>query len=343
MREDADVTELLERARAGDGKAFGELVEPYRRELHVHCYRILGSVQDAEDLTQETLLAAWRGLEQFEGRASVRAWLYRIATNRCLNALRDGKRRPPEVPPGTRTVGLPEPTRVGEPSWLQPFPDLLLDGLPDTTPGPEARYETNESISLAFIASVQSLPPRQRVVLVLRDVLGFPAAEVADMLETTEDSVTSALRRARAAIADDGPDGGRGRTVLPDSRRERELAGRFAEALEQGEVEAMVRLLTDDAWLRMPPLPLQYQGRARVAGFMATIVLRGGTRRYRLVPTRANRQPAYGCYGYDGNESIGRARGLMVLTVTNDGISTVTQFLDNSLLPLFGLPRTLRD
>ena len=166
---------------------------------------------------------------------------------------------------------------MGEPVWLQPFPDVLLDGLPDAAPGPQARYEMNESISLAFIASVQSLPPRQRVVLVLRDV------------------------------------------------------------------EAMVRLLTDDAWLRMPPLPLQYQGRARVAGFMATVALRGGTRRYRLVPTRANRQPAYGCYGYDGNEPVGRARGLMVLTVTNDGISTVTQFLDNSLLPLFGLPRTLRD
>jgi RNA polymerase sigma-70 factor (ECF subfamily) len=218
------VTEqVLARARAGDGEAFKELIEPYRRELHVHCYRILGSVQDAEDLLQETLLAAWRGLDRFEGRASLRAWLYRIATNRCLNALRDSDRRREPRPPET---ALPEPTRWVEPSWLEPYPDALLDGILDTSPGPEARYETKESISLAFIAAVQSLPPRQRAVIVLRDVLGFRAAEVADILGTTTDSVTSALQRARAAL----PAGQRDHPSLPDSRREREITALFAEA-----------------------------------------------------------------------------------------------------------------
>src|SRR5262245_47531879 len=180
----------LARARAGDEHAFRELVEPYRRELQVHCYRILGSVQDAEDLLQETLLAAWRGLGGFEERSSLRAWLYRIATNRCLNALRTGARRPREHP--APEVTLPEPTHRGDPSWLEPYPDLLLDDRPDRAPGPEARYETKESVSLAFLVALQHLPPRQRAALVLRDVLGFRAAEVAAMLDATESSVTSA-------------------------------------------------------------------------------------------------------------------------------------------------------
>jgi len=181
---------LLSRARAGDQDAFGELVDPHRHELQAHCYRILGSVQDAEDVVQETLLAAWRGLEGFEGRSSVRAWLYRIATNRCLNALRDSGRRPPP----DRPSGRPEPTRWGEPVWIEPYPDVLLEGIADIVPGPEARYESRETIELAFIAALQHLPPRQRAVLVLRDVLGFRTAEAAGMLETTEDSVKGALK-----------------------------------------------------------------------------------------------------------------------------------------------------
>jgi RNA polymerase sigma-70 factor (TIGR02960 family) len=340
--EDVAVTEqLLARARAGDGEAFRELVEPYRRELHVHCYRMLGSVQDAEDVLQETLLAAWRGLDRFEERSSLRTWLYRIATNRCLNALRAGERRIQER--SSRVVGelpeLPEPTRWAEPTWLEPYPDALLDGLPDAAPGPDVRYERRESISLAFIAAMQSLLPRQRAVLVLRDVLGFRASEVADALGTSEDSVTSALKRARATVAGELPAGG---GALPDSRRERELAARFAEAFERGDIDAIVALLTDDAWLRMPPLPLEYQGRAAAAAFMRTIAFRGA-RRYRLVPTRANGQPAYGCYLYDAHTPIARAHGLLVITLTGERISAVTRFLDNSLLAHFGLPRTLRD
>src|SRR5918997_5598181 len=182
------------RARAGDEDAFRELTEPHRRELQVHCYRILASVQDAEDLVQETLLAAWRGLDSFEGRASLRSWLYRIATNRCLNALRDRGRRLPELPPPpTDAPGPPEPTRRGEPIWLEPYPDALLEGVVDRSREPDARYEAREAIGLAFVAGLQRLPPRQRAVLVLRDVLGFRASETAEMLEVTEASANGAL------------------------------------------------------------------------------------------------------------------------------------------------------
>jgi RNA polymerase sigma-70 factor (TIGR02960 family) len=192
------VTEqTLARARAGDEDAFRELTDPYRRELQQHVYRIVGSAQDAEDLLQETLLAAWRGLERFEERASVRAWLYRIATNRSLDALRASRRRPEDL---QRMTEMPEPTRRGEPVWLEPYPDVLFEGIPDQAPGPETRYETKEAIALAFIVGLQHLPPQQRAVLVLRDVLGFRAGEVAEMLDTSEPSVNSLLRRARAAF-----------------------------------------------------------------------------------------------------------------------------------------------
>jgi RNA polymerase sigma-70 factor (TIGR02960 family) len=333
------VTEqLLTRARTGDGEAFRELTDPYRRELQVHCYRILGSLQDAEDMLQETLLAAWRGLDGFEGRATLRAWLYRIATNRCLNALRDDARRPREPRPAE--VVLPEPTRRGEPIWLEPYPDALLDGLSDAAPGPEARYETKEAVSLAFLAAVQSLPPRQRAILLLRDVLGFRATEVADTLGATEDSVTSALKRARAALATRLPD--RDDVALPDTPRERELVGRFAEAFERGDVDAVVAMLTDDAWLTMPPLPLEYQGRPAAANFLSTIAFRQA-RSYRLIPTRANHQPAFGCYLNDAHAPIAHAHGILVLTLAGDQISAVTRFLDNSIMAHFGLPRALRD
>ena len=191
-------TDLVDRARAGDGRAFGELIGPYRRELQVHCYQILGSALDAEDALQETLVAAWQGLAGFEGRSSVRVWLYQIATRRCLNALRAASRRPQMdwPPPG---VELPEPTRLGEVVWLEPYPDVLLEGLADVAPGPEARYEATEAISVAFVTALQLLPPRQRAVLILRDVLGFRASEAAGILDCTEESVTSALKRARAA------------------------------------------------------------------------------------------------------------------------------------------------
>ncbi len=196
--------ELLQRARAGDRDAFTALVEPYRGELELHCYRMLGSLQDAEDMLQETLLAAWLGLDGFEGRASIRTWLYRIATNRCLNLLRSTGRRPVIAAP--LPIQPPKPSMLGEVLWLQPYPDLLLEGLPDAAPGPEARYESREAISLAFVTALQLLPPNQRAALLLRDVLGYRASETAELLGLTEDAVTSALKRARATMGD-RPDG----------------------------------------------------------------------------------------------------------------------------------------
>jgi len=224
--EDARVTEqTLASARGGDEAAFRELTDPYRRELQLHIYRIVGSAQDAEDLLQETLLAAWRGLAGFEERASIRAWLYRIATNRSLDVLRASRRRHE-----SRMIEMPEPTRYGEPIWLQPYPDVLLEGIPDHAPGPDAVYEAKEAVALAFIAGLQHLPPQQRAVLVLRDVLGFRAAEVAQILETTAPSVDSLLRRARAAFESRLPAAGRERAPLPDSKSERDAVGSFADA-----------------------------------------------------------------------------------------------------------------
>jgi len=329
----------LARARAGDEDAFRELTEPHRRELQVHCYRILGSTQDAEDLVQETLLAAWRNLEGFEGRASMRSWLYRIATNRCLNALRDSKRRPQEVP---SVVEPPEPTRRAEPVWLEPYPDVLLEGLADAAPGPDARYEKKESIELAFIVALQALPPRQRAVLVLRDVLGFRTAEVAEMLDSSEASVKGALQRARAALRERLPDADRERPPRPDSARERRLVGRFADAVESGDVDEMVALLTDDALLTMPPWPLEYQGHEAIGAFLRYREEVRGTP-LRVVPIRANTQPAFGCYLSDAHSAIARPRGLFVLTLEGDRVSAITWFTDSSVFPHFGLPRTLRD
>jgi RNA polymerase sigma-70 factor (TIGR02960 family) len=332
------VTDLaLDRARAGDGDAFRELTDPFRRELHLHCYRILGSVQDAEDMVQETLLAAWRGLERFEGRASLRAWLYRIATNRCLNVLRSRRRRPKEVP---AMVEPPEPTRLSEPIWLEPYPDILLEDIVDSTPDPQARYETREAVGLAFVTALQHLPARQRAVLVLRDALGFSGAEVANMLDTTEAAVKAALQRARATLDDHGLTDGREGAPAPGSRRERELVGHFATALERGDVDAIVSLLTDDAWLRMPPQPYEYQGHRTVAAFLRDRGSRRGAP-LRLVPTRANGQPAFGCYFPDPHAAITRAYGLMVLTLEGDHVSAITWFGDLSVFPHFGLPRTL--
>jgi RNA polymerase sigma-70 factor, ECF subfamily len=336
------VTEAaFQRARAGDANAFRELTDPYRGELHRHCYRILGSVEDAEDLVQETLLAAWGAIARFEGRASTRTWLYRIATNRCLNAMRDNSRRPhdpralPDAP-----FQLPTPTRRTEPVWLQPYPDALLDAVPDAAPGPHARYEAHESISLAFVTALQHLPARQRAVLVLRDVLGFRTKEVADMLESTEESVNSALKRARTTIDRIHP-GGREHAPLPNSPRERELVGRFVDAFQAGDVDAVIALLTDDARYTMPPVPGEYQGHAAIAALLANRFAWLGSRGL-LVPTRANAQPAFGCYFPDPRAPIARAQGLLVLTLEGDKISAITRFLDNSVLPRFGLPRTLR-
>jgi RNA polymerase sigma-70 factor (TIGR02960 family) len=329
--------DLMLRARAGDSDAFRELTEPYRRELQVHCYRMLGSFQDAEDALQDTLLAAWQSLAGFEGRASLRTWLYRIATNRCLNARRSASRRPAKEwdVPG---VEPPEPTRLGEVAWLEPYPDALLQGAIDLPLGPEARYEQTESISLAFVTALQLLPPRQLAVLVLRDVLGFHANEVADMLDTTVDSVNSALKRARATLERRRPPAGeQAPPPAPDSPSEDALVAKFVRAYESADLDALVELLTDDVFASMPPMPFEYEGRDLVARLFASIF--GVGRRFDLVLTRANSQPAFGAY-LRAPSGIRHGIGLYVLTLAGDRISGMTRF-DNSVLPWFGLPRSL--
>ncbi len=333
--------ELLRRARSGDESGFAELADGFRAELQLHCYRIVGSVQDAEDLVQETLLAAWRGLERFEGRASLRSWLYRIATNRCLNALRDRGRRPLELPASEGTAPPPQPTRLGEPVWLEPYPDVLLEGLRDRSQEPDTRYETREAIALAFVAALQRLSPRQRAVLVLRDVLAFRAAEVADILGVTQVSVNRALQRARQALERAMPPGQRDVAPLPGSREERELVTRFTAAFEAGDVPGVVALLTDDALLTMPPEPLEYQGPLAIGQFFSTVPAGGALERFRLVPTRANGQPAFGCYLRDPHAAVAHAYGLMVLTLKGNRVAAITGFPDTSVFRSFGLPRTL--
>jgi RNA polymerase sigma-70 factor (TIGR02960 family) len=317
----------LAQAKAGDQNAFGDLVDPYRRPLLVHCYRILGSVQDAEDVLQEVLLSAWRALDQFDG-ASLKAWLYRIATNRCLNYLRDGARRP-----ATTRPPLPGPVSSAEPWWLEPFPDALLD---DAAPGPEARYEARESIALSFVAGLQRLPSQQRAALVLRDVLGFSSAEAAEILGSTQASVNSALQRARAGFRPSRP---ADLVPLPRSAEEALVVARFVEAFELGDPDRLVAVLTEDARLAMPPEPVEYHGAPAIAAFLRS---RGFlSQGLRFVPTRANNQPAFGYYFADPTASIWRASGLLVLTLSGQGVCGITRFGDKGLLARFGLPRTL--
>jgi RNA polymerase sigma-70 factor (ECF subfamily) len=301
---------------------------------------MLGSVQDAEDALQETLLAAWRGLSDFAERSSVRTWLYRIATNRCLNARREGARRPPvPVPPFTP----PEPTRRGEVTWLQPYPDVLLDELPDAAPDPAARYETRESIALAFVVLLQQLPPRQRAVIVLCDVLGFPVGEVAGMLRTTEGSIKGALQRARANLASWTTASASDVADIEDatSPAEDDVARRFAEALASDDIDGLVALLTGDAWLSMPPAPHEYQGAEAITAFLRAGAAARVGRHFRLVPSRANGQPAYACYLPDPDTGLGRPAGLIVLTVDRGRISAITRFLDRAVFDVFGLPSTV--
>jgi RNA polymerase sigma-70 factor (TIGR02960 family) len=331
-------SEVIARARAGDGDAFRELTEPHRRELQVHCYRMLGSFQDAEDALQDTLLAAWQGLGGFiEERASLRTWLYKIATNRCLNALRSASRRAArewDVP----NVEPPEPTRLGEVVWLEPYPDTLLEDATGVRAGPEARYEQTEAISLAFVTALQVLPPRQVAVLILRDVLGFHAGEVAGMLDSTVESVNSALKRARASLERRLPqDAGHGLPPAAGSSAEDALVAAFVRAWESADLDGLVALLTDDVFMSMPPMPLEYEGRDLVVRFCASLF--GADRRFDLVPTRANGQPAFGAY-LRPPTGIRHGTGLYVLSLTGDRICAMTRF-DNSVLSCFGLPRSL--
>jgi RNA polymerase sigma-70 factor (ECF subfamily) len=301
----------LERARAGDEHAFARLVEPFRRELQLHCYRLLGSVQDAEDLVQETLLAAWRALESFEERASLRSWLYRIATNRSLNAIRERGRRPVR--------------RATEPSWLEPYADSAL---PDPAPGPEARYEQREAIQLSFIVALQQLPAKQRAALVLRDVLGFHTDESASILETTPQSVKAALQRARATLDSKTPE--REHAPLPDSPAERTLLATFSDAFEAGDTTRLLTLLSSDARVTMPPQPGELIGHAAIAAYLdRTAEVRGGPLQVRA--TRANGQPAFGCY------LRSQPWGVIVLTLSGNNVDEITIFADPALPGRFGL------
>jgi RNA polymerase sigma-70 factor (ECF subfamily) len=333
---------LLEPARRGDREAFERLAEPYRRELLLHCYRMLGSLEDAEDAVQETFLRAWRGLARFEGRASVRGWLHRIATNACLDALarRSSPRRwLPEAhgPPADR---LPEGGPATEVAWLEPYPDALLAGLADAAPGPEARYELHEAVRLAFVAAIQYLPPRQRAVLLLRDVLGWSAGETAGLLGASVPSVNSALQRARATLARRFPAGRPGVQPAPDAGQ-RALLERYVRAWEGADPDGLVALLREDAVLSMPPYAQWYRGRAAIRAFLAWAWGPPGSGPGRLVPTAANGQPAFAEYGRGRHGPAGAAHAIWLPAPRDGAIAALTGFVDPRLFAAFGLPAVL--
>ena len=329
---------LLDAARAGDEDAFARLVEPNRRALHAHCYRMLGSVADAEDALQDALLNAWRGLAKFEGRSSLRSWLYAIATNACLRAI---KRRPKRVlpidyaPAADPHDGLAEP--LIESVWVEPYPDAAV-GLEDGPASPEARYEQRESVELAFVAALQHLPARQRAVLILRDVLGFSARETAATLETSPPAVDSALQRAHRAVDERLPERSQQAMLRSlDDQGLREIVDRYVDAFERADVDAVVSMLAADGAFTMPPVPTWYRGHEAVAAFLSDYVL-AGDKRWRLVPARANGQLAFGNYRWDEARSIFEPRSLSVLTLGREGIAEITTFLGPEMMPRFGLP-----
>src|SRR5215211_451499 len=331
---------LLAAAQSGDEDAFGRLVSPYRAELHAHCYRMLGSVPDAEDALQEALLRSWRGLPRFEGRSSLRSWLYRIATNACLKAI---ERRPTRVLPIDYGPAADPHDGPGEPLvesvWVEPYPDERL-GSDDGPATPEARYEQRESVELAFIAALQHLPARQRAVLILRDVLGFSAAEVAEALETTPTSVYSALQRAHKAIDERLPEQSQQETLrsLGDDRI-RQIAESYVDAWQRADVDAIVDMLAEDATMAMPPMPTWYGGREAVAAFLRGWPLTGRLR-WRLIPARASGQLAFGHYIWDGGSFV--AHGLNVLTIDGDRVTEITAFLTPEAFAHFGLPHEIQ-
>ena len=329
----------LARARGGDDAAFARLVTPLRRELHAHCYRMLGSAHDADDAVQEALLRAWRGLARFEGRSSVRTWLYTVATRVCLDlADARGKRAlPVDLGPSSERAVLDQQPRT-DVAWLGPYPDAGLAGSPA---GPEARYEQREAVELAFVAACQHLPGNQRAALLLFDVLGFPAADIATMMATSTTSVNSALARARRIVAQQVPARTQQQTLRTiDDTRLRELVTGFADALDRGDAEALVALLTEDVTWSMPPLPHWYHGIAAVTGFAVEVPMtRCPSWRYRL--TGANGQPAIAFYV--GADAAGphEAWSITVLTVRDDRIAEITSFLGSDCFPAFGLPPSL--
>ena len=329
-------------ARAGDEGAFRRLVEPHRRELHAHCYRMLGSVDDAEDALQEAHLNAWRGLPRFAGRSSLRSWLYRITTNACLDLI---ARRPKRVLPidyGPPSDPHPGPyAPIVESVWIEPYPDERFDP-GDRLLGPEARFEQRESLELAFVAALQHLPPQQRAVLILREVLGFSAKEAAEMLESTVTAVNSALQRARRVIDERLPDESQQVTVrsLGDDRI-RELVEKYMHAWEEGDVNALIAMLTDDATITMPPCPTWFRGRDAVGRFLTAFAFARGGRRVRLVPTRANGQPAFGSYRWEPESGAYDAVSLHVLTLRQARIHEINTFVEPAAFRRFGLPERL--
>jgi RNA polymerase sigma-70 factor (ECF subfamily) len=333
--------QLLEAARRGDEDAYGRLVGPYRAELDTHCYRMLGSAVDAEDALQETLLRAWRALPQFEGRSSLRSWLYKIATNACLRAI---ERRPKRVLPidyasaADPHDGFAEP--VTETVWLEPYPDDRL-AQASSLAGPAARYEQRESVELAFIAALQHLPARQRAVLIIRDVLGFSARETAEALETTSVSVDSALQRAHKTVDERLPEQSQQATLrsLGDAALSR-LVERYVAAWERNDVDAVVAMLAEDARMTMPPLPTWYRGRQQVGMFLRGGPL-AGAMRWRLIPARANGQLAFGCYIWDEDTQTSLLHGVNVLTLRGTQIEETTTFLTPGVFRRFGLPDRL--
>ncbi|HEY2200545.1 MAG TPA: sigma-70 family RNA polymerase sigma factor [Solirubrobacteraceae bacterium] len=322
--------------RKTDSASFEELIEPYRAELHAHCYRMLGSVHDAEDALQDALLRAWRGLPQFEGRSSLRSWLYRIATNSCLRLI---ERRPNRVlpidygPPSDPHDDLAPP--LVESVWIEPYPDAALA---DIFAAPDARYEQRESVELAFVAALQHLPARQRAVLILRDVLGFSGAEVAAALDTTPASVYSLLQRAHATLDDRVPDRSQQATLgaLGDERLT-EIVNRYVDAWVQADVDAIAELLTETAALAMPPTATWFRGRDVIAAFLRATAL-SGERSWQMMPTTANGQPAMGAYLRDSSGAY-MPYGLTVLTLRADSIAEIISFRDPSAPERFGLPR----
>jgi RNA polymerase sigma-70 factor (ECF subfamily) len=347
--ETARERELLERARGGDENAFSGLVERHRKELHAHCYRMLGSVHDADDALQEALLRAWRGLAKFQSRSSLRSWLYRVTTNACLDVI---ARRPKRMLPFDHGPSAGPDDNLGEPLsesvWVEPYPDAQLD-LEQAYAAPEARYEQREGVELAFIAALQHLPANQRAALILRDVLGFSAREAAEVLETTVPSVNGALRRARAAAADRLPRQTQQATLrtLGDDRI-RQIVERYIDAWERSDVRAILAMLAEDATFTMPPLPTWYRGKEAIAEFLSRFALQD---RWRLVPARANGQLAFGCYAWDAGQGSYTALSLDVLTLDGTTASEVTSFVTPStrsaardrfaaeVLERFGLPR----
>jgi RNA polymerase sigma-70 factor (ECF subfamily) len=330
-------SQLIEAAIAGADGAFAELVEPHRRPIHAHCYRMLGSLQDAEDAVQETFLRAWRNLSSFQARSSLRTWLYTIATNVCLRAL---ERRPARVlpidygPPSDPHKPIEQP--LVESVWIEPYPDERL-GLDNGLAGPEARYEQRESIELAFVAALQLLAPRQRAVLILRDVLGFSGAEVAEALETTPASVYSALQRAHATLEQRRPD--RTQQATLRSLGDEQLKGivrRYVDAWARNDVDAIVAMLTDTATLAMPPIPSWYSGREAIEKVLRDVVF-DGTRSWRMLSTAANGQLAVGAYELD-SAGVYAPHGVTVLTLEGPLLGEIVHFRNPSMIDWFGLP-----